>query len=85
MRPHAPRRSISEFAHACGLTPKALRLYDEMGLLPPAEVDDVTGTAGTPTVNSTGHGWWPGCGWSACRWPGSGWSATSRRALRWPS
>lgn len=43
MRPQPARRSIGEFAHACGLTPKALRLYDEMGLLTPAEVDEVTG------------------------------------------
>lgn len=37
------RHRIGEFAHASGLTPKALRLYDEMGLLSPAEVDDATG------------------------------------------
>lgn len=43
MRPTAGRHSIGEFAHASGLTPKALRLYDEMGLLPPATVDDATG------------------------------------------
>ncbi len=35
--------SIGEFAAACGLTPKALRLYDELGLLPPARVDAFTG------------------------------------------
>ncbi|CAM3011929.1 MerR family transcriptional regulator [Saccharomonospora xinjiangensis] len=35
--------SIGEFATACGLTPKALRLYDELGLLPPARVDALTG------------------------------------------
>jgi len=34
---------IGDFARACGLTPKALRLYDDLGLLPPAEVDAVTG------------------------------------------
>lgn len=33
------RLSIGEFAQASGLTPKALRLYDELELLPPAEVD----------------------------------------------
>lgn len=34
---------IGDFARASGLTPKALRLYDEMGLLTPAEVDPVSG------------------------------------------
>lgn len=37
------RLSIGEFAQACGLTPKALRLYDELGLLPPAHVDPRSG------------------------------------------
>jgi DNA-binding transcriptional MerR regulator len=31
------------FARASRLTPKALRLYDELGLLPPAHVDPVSG------------------------------------------
>lgn len=31
--------TIGEFARRCGLTTKALRIYDEIGLLPPAEVD----------------------------------------------
>ncbi|MDA3628565.1 MerR family transcriptional regulator [Saccharopolyspora sp. WRP15-2] len=35
--------SIGEFARASGLTPKALRLYDELGLLPPEHVDQRTG------------------------------------------
>ncbi|MDA3644605.1 MerR family transcriptional regulator [Saccharopolyspora indica] len=35
--------SIGDFAHASGLTPKALRLYDELALLPPAHVDPRTG------------------------------------------
>lgn len=35
--------SIGEFARASGLTPKALRLYGELGLLPPAHVDPRTG------------------------------------------
>jgi DNA-binding transcriptional MerR regulator len=34
---------ISEFARRSRLSPKALRLYDEMGLLPPARVDATTG------------------------------------------
>ncbi|MBJ7529051.1 MAG: MerR family transcriptional regulator, partial [Nocardioides sp.] len=35
--------SIGDFARASGLTPKALRLYDDSGLLEPAEVDPHTG------------------------------------------
>lgn len=35
--------SIGEFAHASGLTPKALRLYDDIGLLRPAAIDEVNG------------------------------------------
>jgi serine/threonine protein phosphatase PrpC len=37
------RMTIGEFAVAAGLTPKALRLYDELGLLRPARVDPATG------------------------------------------
>lgn len=47
----APRESeggagmltIGEFARASRLSPKALRLYDELGLLPPARVDPGSG------------------------------------------
>ncbi|MFJ5827841.1 MerR family transcriptional regulator [Streptomyces sp. NPDC093089] len=35
--------TIGAFAKASRLSPKALRLYDELGLLPPARVDAVTG------------------------------------------
>jgi DNA-binding transcriptional MerR regulator len=35
--------SIGEFARASRLSPETLRLYDELGLLPPAHVDPVTG------------------------------------------
>lgn len=35
--------TIGEFARLSGLTPKALRLYDELGLLPPARVDPASG------------------------------------------
>ena len=35
--------SIGEFARRSGLSPKALRLYDEFGLLPPARVDASSG------------------------------------------
>lgn len=37
------RLSIGDFARASGLTPKALRLYDELGLLAPAWVDPFNG------------------------------------------
>lgn len=35
--------TIGEFARDAGLTPKALRLYDDLGLLLPAEVDQHSG------------------------------------------
>jgi protein phosphatase len=35
--------TIGDFARDAGLTPKALRLYDDLGLLPPAEVDQYSG------------------------------------------
>ncbi|WP_027942693.1 MerR family transcriptional regulator [Amycolatopsis taiwanensis] len=35
--------TIGAFAQAAGLTPKALRLYDELGLLPPAAIDPDSG------------------------------------------
>lgn len=35
--------SIGDFARATGLTPKALRLYDDLDLLRPAAVDPLTG------------------------------------------
>lgn len=38
-----PLLTIGAFARAVGLTPSALRHYDECGLLVPAEVDDTTG------------------------------------------
>lgn len=37
------RMTIGEFAREAGLTPKALRLYDEMGLMVPAVVDPESG------------------------------------------
>ncbi len=37
------RMTIGDFARATRLTPKALRLYDELGLVRPAEVDESSG------------------------------------------
>ena len=35
--------TIGDFARDAGLSPKALRLYDELGLLVPAEVGQYSG------------------------------------------
>jgi DNA-binding transcriptional MerR regulator len=40
---HVDRMSIGEFARRSRLSAKALRLYDELGLLPPARVDEDSG------------------------------------------
>ncbi len=40
---HVTQLTSGEFARASRLSPKALRLYDELGLLSPAEVDPATG------------------------------------------
>ena len=77
--------SIGEFAAAAGLSAKALRLYDEMGLLRPAEVDSRPVTGATGPTSSAGRGWWPGSAWPACPWPGSGWWSTHGRGPRPPS
>jgi PPM family protein phosphatase len=42
-RTHVALLSTGEFARASGLSRKALRLYDELGLLIPAQVDPATG------------------------------------------
>ena len=38
-----PFLTIGEFARASRLSPKALRLYDELGLLRPVRVDEYSG------------------------------------------
>lgn len=43
MTEHHALVTIGDFAREAGLTPKALRLYDDLGLLPPAEVDPDSG------------------------------------------
>jgi DNA-binding transcriptional MerR regulator len=40
---HVVQMSIGEFARRSRLSAKALRLYDELGLLPPARVDEDSG------------------------------------------
>ena len=40
---HVDQMSIGEFARGSRLSTKALRLYDELGLLPPARVDEGSG------------------------------------------
>src|ERR1700729_59669 len=40
---HVDRMSIGEFARRSRLSAKALRLYDELRLLPPARVDEDSG------------------------------------------
>ena len=47
--------SIGEFARRSRLSPKALRLYDELGLLAPVRVDDSSATASTSPTSSSGH------------------------------
>lgn len=43
MTEHDALMTIGDFARDAGLTPKALRLYDDLGLLAPAEVDPHSG------------------------------------------
>jgi DNA-binding transcriptional MerR regulator/effector-binding domain-containing protein len=43
MKPEDPRLTIGQFSRRSLLSPKALRLYDQQGLLVPAEVDPETG------------------------------------------
>ena len=49
------------FARASGLSRKALRLYDELGLLHPARVDPPRCTGSTIRASSSRPGWWRGC------------------------
>jgi PPM family protein phosphatase len=44
--PAEPLLPIGAFARSARLSPKALRLYDELGLLRPAFVDPLRGTGG---------------------------------------
>ena len=60
--------TIGSFARAARLSPKALRLYDELGLLTSTRYP-ATGSM-TPASWSM-PAWSRGCGGSACRLPGS--------------
>ncbi|MFD0488651.1 MerR family DNA-binding transcriptional regulator [Saccharopolyspora spinosporotrichia] len=66
--------NIGEFAQLTGLSIKALRRYDEQGLLRPAVVDPGRATGGTRRRN-----WTPRCGSRRCARPGSGWPRPSAR------
>jgi hypothetical protein len=59
------------FARASRLSRKALRLYDELGLLCPVRVDPVSQYRSYAPAQSSRPGWWPGCAAWACRWPRS--------------
>jgi PPM family protein phosphatase len=48
--------SIGEFARQSRLSPKALRLYDGLGLLSPARVDELSAIATTKAPSSNRHG-----------------------------
>ncbi|WJJ11434.1 MerR family DNA-binding transcriptional regulator [Prescottella equi] len=56
--------TIGVFARACGLTPSALRFYDDSGLLSPAHIDPVTGYR---YYSATAPRPFDGCGRSASR------------------
>ena len=65
------RLPIGRFARLSGLTVKALRHYDALGLLPPAPWTRSPGTAGTPRTSWTGPAGSAGCARWTCRWPRS--------------
>ncbi|HEY3894824.1 MAG TPA: MerR family transcriptional regulator [Pseudonocardiaceae bacterium] len=73
------RLTIGEFARASRLTQKALRLYDELGLLPPAHVDPRSGYRTYDLAQLERAQLVCGCAVWACPWRGSGWCVTSRR------
>jgi PPM family protein phosphatase len=47
--------TIGEFARRSSLSPKALRLYDELGLLSPARIDEHSGYRHYQPVQPNGH------------------------------
>ena len=51
--------TIGEFARASRLSAKALRLYDELGLLRLSSIP-AAGIGGTSRVSLSGPGWWRG-------------------------
>jgi hypothetical protein len=59
--------SIGRFADATGLTVKALRHYDEIGLLTPAQVDPETAYRYYEPAQVEDAVTIPGCGRSSCR------------------
>jgi hypothetical protein len=63
--------SIGDFARLTRLSQKALRLYDELGLLPPARVDPTRPTASLRRASSKRRAWWRCSVRSASRSPRS--------------
>ena len=59
--------TIGEFARASRLSPKALRLYDELGLLRPVRVDEYSGYRYYSPDQLDRPGWSRGCAAPACR------------------
>ncbi|HEY5985567.1 MAG TPA: MerR family DNA-binding transcriptional regulator [Streptosporangiaceae bacterium] len=79
--------AIGAFARAARLSPKALRLYDELGLLPPACIDPASGYRFYEPAQLSRLAWWRGCAGLACRWPAFRWCAgwgRPRQPMRWP-
>src|SRR4051794_24786591 len=64
--------SIGEFSRLSRLSAKALRLYDELGLLVPAHVDAETGYRWYAITQLDHARLWPRCAGPKSRWPGSG-------------
>ena len=79
--------TIGAFARASRLSPKALRLYDSLGLLTPAHVDEVSGYRFYRTdqlEQARLVAWLRRLGMPLARcwpWP-TGWAPTARRPAR---
>lgn len=59
--------TIGYSARLSGVSSYALRHYDEVGVLAPAEVDRSRATADTNAVGSTGQVLSRPCAWQTCR------------------
>jgi hypothetical protein len=65
--------TIGAFAARARLSPKALRLYDRLGPLAPAYVDEASGYRHAPS-RPNAPAWWPCC---------AGWTCHSPRSASW--